>query len=120
MRGLFSDRDDGFASMGQVAGWWGIPAENFVVSDTVRNTNPEGGTVALGDAYSDNVAVYHKPPGGRGPTWIAMIVPMMARLRRIVRRWVENNPHATVVEGKMYYQVRLTSKEAAYRINDVL
>lgn len=120
VRQLMGANQSGLVSRAQFAGYIEIPAANFIIGESVKNTANENQAQSLSDVWSDNVQVVYNNPGLEGMVWGAYFVPREANRRRWVRTRREDDPEGTRVYVDMYYQFKVIVSDAGVQLKDVL
>jgi hypothetical protein len=99
--------------------------EDVIVSRAVKNTAIEGQTASASRVWSDDVYLLHSPPSpglksfgcGKQFTWLG---GGAASNGFRVRTWFDEEIEADKVEVKAYYDLKVVSSTAGYRISNVI
>lgn len=112
--------ESGGATQAQFASYLGIPTENLIIGDAVKNNNPEGQDEDIVDVWAKSCQVVLDNPGRRGLTWGAIFVPRAANKQRTTRRAPVANPEGEAVYVDLRYQLKVTLVNAGHLLTSVI
>ena len=115
---LLGDNISGYVSRQTFANFIEIPASNFIIAGSIRNTEPEGVTASNDDIWGDSCLLWLNTGSMRyQPKWAGCFEPR----RNAMRSWRDrdNSVPGLVLYTEGWWKFQVFMKECGYKFKDI-